>query len=341
MLSFRTPHSELRIERMAWDAVIGHESVKRLWWAHLDTGRTPHAYLLAGPEGIGKRRLALELAKSLNCIAESARPCDQCAVCAQIARQAHPDLHVLSLGGASDQIKIEEMRQLISRVALRPFSARLQVAIIDGAERLTEEAANSFLKVLEEPPAHTRFVLLTAQLSHCVPTIVSRCQLLRCRPLPAEAVQRILIEQQGCATQTAEAIARLAGGSASTAIALAARWDAYQRTLDRFAIENSIAWLTQPLPDTRQDVMRLVEVMMAWLRDVAVTASTGETARAAHPMHDAALRQQARILDLDRCLETALELVQLRESAERFTSPRLVAAMARERWLSLQERTQW
>ena len=324
---------------MTWNTVIGHESVKRLWQAHLDSGRIPNAYLLAGPDGIGKRRLALELAKALNCTAESARPCDQCMVCSQMARQAHPDLHVLSPGGASDQIKIEEMRQLIGRVALRPFGARMQVAIIDGAERFTEEAANSFLKVLEEPSSRTRFVLLTAQLSHCLPTIVSRCQLLRCRPLPDEAIRRILVEQRDCAPQAADAIARLAGGSASAALELAARWDAYRRTVDRFATAHAVAWLTQPLPDTRQDVMQLVEIMMAWLRDVAVTASTGDPARAAHPMHEAALRRQASTVDLDRCVETALALVELRESVERFVSPRLVAAMARERWLALQERT--
>ena len=158
-------HSELRIphsalDKMAWNDILGHDVVKQIWQAHLEAGTVPGAYLLAGPDGIGKRRLALEMAKALNCLAQAGRPCDQCAPCMQIARQTHPDVHTIVPGGASDQIKIEEIRHLIGRVALRPFSGRMQVALIDGAQRLTEEAANSLLKALEEPSSQTRLAEL-------------------------------------------------------------------------------------------------------------------------------------------------------------------------------------
>ena len=319
---------------MAWDDILGHDLAKRIWQAHLATGRVSSAYLLAGPEGIGKRRLALEMAKALNCLAEALRPCDTCPVCGQINRQTHPDVHVVGPSGASNQIKIEDIRHLIGRLVLRPYSARVQVAILDGVERLTEEAANSLLKVLEEPSVSTRFLLTTSQLSHCLPTIVSRCQVIRCQPLPAAVVRQLLVKAHGVDPQLAETIARAAQGSAARAIELAERWNAYESLFARCADTSPERWLTQPLPETRDEVTQLLEGMMGWLRDLAV-AATGDPTWVTHTARAGVLQRQARAVDVDHCVRTAFEVVELRESLEQFVSPRLVAALAREKWLSL------
>ncbi|MBI3996588.1 MAG: DNA polymerase III subunit delta' [Candidatus Omnitrophica bacterium] len=319
---------------MAWSDILGQERVIELLKTHLQDERVAHAYLFAGPDGVGKRRLAFEMAKALNCTGAGNRPCDACTVCRQIARGTHPDVHSVVAGGASDQIKIDMIRHVIGRVALRPYSAAFQVAILEGAERLTEEAANSLLKVLEEPSAHTRFILTTAQFSACLPTIVSRCQLIRCRPLPADVVKQILITQKGCDEPTATAIASLSGGSASEALALADRWSTYDQWVSLLGSDAPPAWFERPLPESREGVAQLLDGMMRWLRDLAVTA-TSETAYIAHAGHAVALRRQVRGMDLDRCLDTVFELVALRDSLEQFVSPRLVAAVAREKWLNL------
>ena len=318
---------------MAWDSVLGHEVPKRMLQAHLAAGRVPGAYLLAGPEGIGKRALALEMAKALNCTGTEARPCDRCLTCLQMTKGVHPDLHVISPSGASDQIKIDDVRHLIGRLALRPFSATVQVAILDGADRLTEEAANSLLKILEEPAARARFLLITAQPARCLPTVLSRCRLIRCAPLPREVVQCLLIERHGCEPGLAARVARLGRGSVSVALALVERWSAYQASLARFAQEPR-AWASSPLPETRQEVAELLDGMMAWLRDLAVTAAA-DPSQVAHEAHTDALRRQARGVDVDRCVEAAFQMLELRQSLEQFVSPRLVANLARERWLSL------
>ena len=323
---------------MAWDDILEQDLAKRILQTHLATGRVANAYLLTGPEGVGKRRMAWEMAKALNCTAERERPCDACPVCAQILRGTHPDVHAMSPSGASDQIRIDDIRHLISRIALRPFSARVQVAIIDGVQRLTEEAANSLLKALEEPPAHTRFLLLTSRLAHCLPTVVSRCQLIRCRPLSVGSIRQILLDAQACDPSTADAVAPLAGGSASSAMDLAKRWAAYHAILSRLASQESSAWMDQPLPETRQELVHFLDGMMGWLRDLAVAAAAMPE-RIVHAAYKDALRRQANRIDVDRCLETAFELVSLRESMEQFVSPRLVAALAREKWLSLQPLT--
>ena len=256
---------------MSWDSILGQAFAKRVLQGHLADGRVAHAYLLAGPDGTGKRLVALEMAKALNCTASGPHPCDVCPTCVQIGRGTHPDVHTLSPVAPSETIRIEAVRQLLGRIVLRPFNAAFQVAIIDGAERLTEEAANSLLKALEEPPAHTRFLLTTAKPSVCLPTIVSRCHLVRCQPPPS------------------------AGQPARP---------------------KPVVSPERPLPETRQEVAALLEEMIAWLRNQAAG-----TAGVTPP------------IDLDRCIETALELVTLRESLDQFVSPRLVASLAREKWL--------
>ena len=323
---------------MSWTDIYGHEDAKRLLQAHLAAHEVPGGYLFVGPEGVGKRQLALEMAKALNCTAaEAERPCGGCPTCLQIAKGTHPDLHLLLPVGASDQVKIESVRQLLGRFALRPFNAAVQVALIDGADRLTEEAANALLKALEEPSRSARFLLTTSRLADCLPTIVSRCQIIRCGRLPLGVIARLLVDRHGCDAGTAQAAARLSDGSAARALELTQRWDAYQETLARLGSERPQAeWMQKGMPETRQELAQLLEDMTAWLRDVAVAAS-GSPERVAHADHAEAVRRQASSVDMDRCLEAAFELMSLRDSLEQFANPRLVAALAKEKWLELLE----
>lgn len=318
---------------MAWNDVIGHELAKRIWQSHLATGRVANAYLLAGRAGIGKRRLAFEMAKALNCTGAEPHPCDACSACRSIARGTHPDVHYLVPEGSSDEIRIDEMRSLIGRVALRPFNAKRQVAILDRVERLTEEAANSLLKVLEEPPGATTFLLLTSQASSCLPTILSRCQLIRCQPLSIGTLAQLLTRQAACEGPRAQAIARMSGGSAARALALAKQGEREQAQVGELSAEH---WMERPLPETRQEVGEWIEALLHWLRDVAfVVALDGDARHVIHREAAEALRRQARQIDAEHCVEAAFEFLQLRESLDHFANPRLVAALVRERWLNV------
>ena len=320
---------------MSWDDVYGHDEAKRLLRAHLAAGEVPGGYLFVGPDGVGKRKLALEMAKALNCTAPAGqRPCDTCATCVQMGKGSHPDLHLLLRGGPSDLVRIEAVRQLLGRLALRPFNAAVQVALIDGADRLTEEAANALLKALEEPSRRACFLLTTSRLADCLPTVVSRCQLIRCGPLSNEVIARLLSDAHGCDRRTTEAAARVSGGSASKALELAGRWEAYERTLERLSLRRPAEWLEHGMPETREEVAQLLEDMTAWLRDVAMAAA-GCSEQVVHAAHAAAVREQAAGMDVERCVATAFELISLRDSLEQFVSPRLVASLAREKWLSL------
>jgi len=142
-------------------------------------GAFPHGLLLVGPAGLGRELVAAESAAMLTCPDQGGAWCE-CHSCDRARRGLHPDVILLRCQGSSQQIKIEQIRQVVEAVPGRPFEGRHRVWLLDGAEagRLGSEAANAFLKTLEEPPAHAVFLLLAANPSAVLPTIQSRCQQL-------------------------------------------------------------------------------------------------------------------------------------------------------------------
>lgn len=203
---------------MSWKALLGHEPQIELFRRIVAGGRLAHGYLFLGPEGIGKRRFAQELAKALNCensaSAGRLEACDECSSCGQIDSGNHPDVETLALAEGQHEFPIEEIRGLIGRINLKPAKARRRAIILDDAGAMSEAAANAFLKTLEEPPPHSLLMLLGAQADHFKQTILSRCQLVRFRPLAEKVIAALLLEQGLAKSQEeADAIAAQSEGS--------------------------------------------------------------------------------------------------------------------------------
>jgi len=198
--------------------MIGQDALRAQLERSLATGRLAHAMLIAGAAGAGKMRLALDLAQALNCETGS-EPCDDCRQCTRIAASKHADVRVIGAHGQA--VKIEEMRELQQDAALVPFEGRNRVFIIDGAERMTGEAANCLLKTLEEPPDNVYLILLTQQPAALLPTVRSRCRLVELRPVAAGLIEAMLTEG-GADAETAGTVARLAEGRAGWAAEAAA-----------------------------------------------------------------------------------------------------------------------
>jgi DNA polymerase III subunit delta' len=177
----------------------------------------PHAYLFVGPDGVGKRATALTLAKALNCPAQHGDACGQCAVCLRIDRGLHPDIHLVEPQGQA--IKIDQIRQLQDLLALQAYEGRMKVAILDDAGKLTIEAANSLLKILEEPPASTLFVLVCQNVGGLPATVVSRSQVLRFGVLPHDQIVALL-RQHRRSQADAEQAASFSGGKPGKALVL-------------------------------------------------------------------------------------------------------------------------
>jgi DNA polymerase-3 subunit delta' len=192
--------------------------------------RPPHALLLLGPRGCGKTTLALDLAAGLLCAATdpATRPCRECVACRKVAAGNHPDVHVLEPDGAGEQIRIGQVQQLISELALTAMEGRYRVAVISAAHRLNPDAQNALLKTLEEPGPATCLVLCADDQAALLPTVVSRTVRQRLAPLPVESLTRLIVEEGWADASQARALAMAAGGRPGIARTLASRPEASQ-----------------------------------------------------------------------------------------------------------------
>ncbi len=206
-----------------FEAVVGQGPVTRTLLNALLRGRIAHAYLFAGPRGVGKTTTARLLAKGLNCAGPKAgEPCNACPACREIAEGR--SLDVIEIDGASNR-GIDEVRALRENVRYAPSRGRYKVYIIDEVHMLTEPAFNALLKTLEEPPPHVVFVLATTEPRRIPPTILSRCQRFDFRPIPpgeiVAALEAILGQEQvACQAEALPVIARAAEGSLRDALSL-------------------------------------------------------------------------------------------------------------------------
>jgi DNA polymerase-3 subunit delta' len=183
-----------------------------------------HAYLLTGPNAIGKRTLGLRFTQALNC-ERPGRPgdfCDPgdpaaCRVCRAVPQGIDPDLHILT---AQESIRVDEIRLLQSRLALAPYGGRWRVALLTDFNQATPSSANAMLKTLEEPPSRVVLLLTSPEQELLLPTVVSRCEVVPLRAVATTTIARSLLER-GVDSQRAELLAAIADGRPGRAITMA------------------------------------------------------------------------------------------------------------------------
>jgi DNA polymerase-3 subunit delta' len=183
----------------------------------LRSHRVPNGLLFWGPEGVGKKTTAWEMAKAINCKAGEGDACDQCLSCRKVLHGSHPDVMTIVPKSRSRLIVVEEIEAVIEMCTYRPFEGGWRLVMIEEADRMNEKAQNKFLKTLEEPPSNTTFVLLTEQPKRMLPTIRSRCQGIRFGALHPATVAQLLEEKRKLAPDIAHAIAAVSQGQMSRA----------------------------------------------------------------------------------------------------------------------------
>lgn len=306
---------------MAFKDIIGNERLKHILRLSLEKGRLPNSLLFAGPEGVGKRATAFVLAKALCCQRLKDDSCDACDPCRLIDKAAregknhHPD--VIEIGPERDVIRIEKTRELKSLAYLRPIMGGRRVFIIDQAETLNEEAANSILKVLEEPPSFTHLVLVTSNLDRILPTIRSRCRLLEFCPISAADIEAEL-ERKGLDRDRAVILAALSRGNLEEALEtdwdeLAARreaaWDLFRALLRRekaSAFLENYAFLRRK--DAEKELPAVLEMFATFGRDLILLKEGGDPAHLLNPDYAGRLGDEARDLPLERALRFLAEV---------------------------------
>lgn len=208
----------LRGIKMNWEQIFGHTETIRQIKEMLATQRLAHAMLFVGPEGIGKGLVARVAAAAMLCELQPAvEHCGQCSACRLLEGGIQPDF--LAVRPEGESIKINQIRRLQTEAAFFPQAGDSKVVVVEEAEKMTVDAANSLLKLLEEPPPYLKFILLANNTQAILPTILSRCRQFRFLPLPPEFIAGYLINE-GFTAAKAKIAARLSGGTMRQAISL-------------------------------------------------------------------------------------------------------------------------
>jgi DNA polymerase III delta' subunit len=267
---------------MAFKDVAGNLKIRKTLQLALERGRVPNSLIFSGPDGIGKKAMALTLAKTLNCLTLTTDSCDACSSCAAIDEGRHPDVMVLA--AEVRDVKIEQTRLLKQMAALRPMTGKKRVFVIEDADKLNESSANSLLKILEEPPLFLHVVLVTASPFLLLPTIRSRCRTLAFSPVSREEIEEALLERDFGRDQ-ARILSLLVDGNLERALEL--EWDEVRELKEEsWALFEALASDDRPslflerfgsLAKSVQDEFgRTMEVLSSFVRDILLLRLGGD-----------------------------------------------------------------
>ncbi len=294
---------------MAFQNILGNSRVKTILSKSLQRNRVPHSLLFIGPDGVGKKEMALVVAKALNCLQKTENSCEECTSCVAINKKNFPD--VMEVSPQKDVIKIEQMRLLKSTTYLKPMVGKKRVFIISNAEKMSEEASNSLLKILEEPPSFSHIFLLTDNPYLILPTIKSRCQVLSFAPVFKEDIEKVLLEK-GYETEKARVISLVVHGNLRYALSL--DWDdllekrqkAWQVFNALIKKENASVFLKEFSSSRfqeRKDLEQIFEILSSFCRDIVVFKEEGDLSHLMNPDYGQDLRETSRHMSLEQALD--------------------------------------
>ena len=258
---------------MPFADIMGHDRIIEVLRRSLCNGKTAHSYLFEGVPGSGRKKTAMMLIQALFCTALPDDACGACPSCRKIESGNHPDIHHIAPLPDKRDISIDQLRELQHILSLRPYEAPRKVCIIDPAERMSVNAANSLLKTLEEPPGNALIILLTENAGMLLSTVRSRCQLIRFAPLSPEHIVTLL-ERNGMASEAATLIAPMSGGSLQRALeldneSLVVRREAVLSRVSQLS-HNRIATIfdaAEELSGTRDATLELLDMLLSFFRD--------------------------------------------------------------------------
>jgi len=312
--------------------VIGQDKILSLLDYSLKTNAIAHAYLLVGPRHVGKGTLAFNLAQALNCDGPEL-PCGQCRSCQRILEGKHADVTPIGLDSRTE-IGIDDIRGLQRLANLPPYEGKCKVFIIDDAEYLSTEAANSLLKILEEPPPRVVWLLLAAEEEHLLPTIISRCQRLELKPVPSERIQEVLVDSYNVDADKARLLTQLCHGRLGWALSaltddgiLEQRSQRIARLVSllpaslgqRFAYAQELA---SQFSQNRRAGAEIIETWLDWWRDLMLVKGDCQEA-VINVDYEKALEEQARGLSLSEIEGFLANLGLLQEEISKNVNPRL------------------
>tara|TARA_B100001123_G_scaffold89964_1_gene103483 strand:- start:584 stop:1600 length:1017 start_codon:yes stop_codon:yes gene_type:complete len=336
---------------MSFVSVTGHQRLMALLARAIVSDSLPPSLLFAGPRGVGKRRVAIALAQTLNCLEPvqgdvfKTDACGHCAACSRIGRGIHSDVLVVEPDDTGS-IKIEQVREVVDRAQYRPFEGHRRVVIVDEADAMGFPAQSALLKTLEEPPSASVFVLVSSRADSLLSTVLSRCYRLRFGPLAVGEIVKMLISDHGHTEPEARALAVDADGSlgralAADTVAVAEARSDSQKLLVEVARESNptkrlaamktfLGGKSTPAHEQREHLSVRLRALSSLLRDLDVLSAGADPQILANTDLSAELGQLARAYDNDRSTRAFGIVDRALRALERKASPKNVAA-----WLVL------
>lgn len=260
---------------MNFKDILGQQMSLKLLQKDIAAGNLPGAYLFSGPPGVGKKMAAISFAKALNCEKNGIDGCNRCSSCIRIDKLNHPNLRIVTPEG--DSIRIDQIRELKEEAGYKMYEKGKRVWIIDDAEKLTIEAANSLLKILEEPPTDLTVVLVSSAAWLLPSTIVSRCRVVNFLPLKKEHIGKILMKKDNVPEKLVPLISHLSQGSVSEALKLLEEKTIFQereKIIQLFKekkLSQSIFDLSERWNNQKKSVVEtLLNITIFFLRDILI-----------------------------------------------------------------------
>ncbi|HHW56315.1 MAG TPA: DNA polymerase III subunit delta' [Clostridia bacterium] len=262
--------------------IYGHQSILKIFNNIISQNKISNAYLFVGEEGLGKRFMAEYFAMMVNCKGEGVKPCFKCSSCVKMLNKNHPDVFFIDPEG--DSIKVETPRYITNEINIKPYESYKKIFIIDKVNKMTIAAQNAFLKTLEEPPLYGLFILITPQPEGLLPTIVSRCNMIRFNKENENVIKEYLMGEYNIPEKEAKTLAHIADGNFEEADKLVSKeyLDFRKNTLEE--IEKIFKMKEFEVLDefwffdkNKENIEEILKIFLSYVRDLLIFKVTKDT----------------------------------------------------------------
>ncbi len=264
--------------------IIGQEQIKEHLQNALSMGKISHAYIINGEKSSGKEFIAKIFAMALQCEAGGTEPCNECRSCKQTLSKNQPDIIYVS-HEKPNSIGVDDIRlQVNNDVAIKPYSSKYKIYIINEAEKMTPSAQNAILKTLEEPPAYAVIILLVSNINALLPTILSRCVTLSMKPVRDQLVKKYLMEELQVPDYKADVCVAFARGNVGKAKLLAASEEFEHIKADAISLlkyikemeMHEIIAAIKKINEYKLEIQDYFDIIAIWYRDVLLFKATND-----------------------------------------------------------------